>query len=142
MDDFEPPIYTLESSTLRTSYYLKAAICRKNFVLHEYTISARPSQTSWTPCLVECLTDIEVKRVRRAMGFMEWIRHPNIIKCYGAWETETALYIVEEYCYRANLYPQIITNKKALTEKHTVLDILRPLLDALIYLHGMGIVHR
>eukprot|EP00210_Caulerpa_lentillifera_P001013 g976.t1 len=118
VDDFDPPIYILER---QVSYpYPTASILRH----------------------LESLSDLDVKRVRRSVGFMEWLRHPNIIKCYGAWETETAFYIVEEYCYRANLYRQIITNKKSLTEKHIVLNVLQPLLDALVYLHGMGVVHR
>lgn len=73
---------------------------------------------------------------------MQWLQHPHIIKCMGAWETRTSFYIVEEYCHRSNLFCQITTNKKAFTEAFVVNHVLKPLLDVLEYLHDRHIAHR
>ena len=85
--------------------------------------------------------DLE-ERVRQSMSLLRTLRHPHIIKCLGIWETETDLVMVEEYCFHGDMYAQLVTNKKSLTELYVVNQVVKPLLDALGYLHGQGIAHR
>ena len=36
LEDFNPPIIILEETKLRTTYFVKASVCKRNFVMHEY----------------------------------------------------------------------------------------------------------
>ena len=73
---------------------------------------------------------------------MQWLRHPNIVKCMGAWETATAYHVIEEYCHRPSLFHQMVTNRRAFTEQFVANRVLKPILEALIYLHQMNVAHR
>ncbi|KXZ46043.1 hypothetical protein GPECTOR_47g318 [Gonium pectorale] len=69
--------------------------------------------------------------------------HPNIIALYGAFQTEKHLVMVMEYAARGDLFglhrsmPSRRLNEQGLMEL-----VVKPLLDALSYLHRRGICHR
>jgi calcium-dependent protein kinase len=67
------------------------------------------------------------------------LSHPNVIKIYEILEDEYHLYIVEEYCESGDLFNFILKNK--IFSEDLVKVIIKQLLDALVYLHGKGIVH-
>eukprot|EP00803_Ostreobium_quekettii_P009834 evm.model.scf_1839.4 EVM.evm.TU.scf_1839.4 scf_1839:23580-31490(+) len=128
MDDFNPPTFTLENTDTCTSYFVKASACKKNFVMKVY------HKRNLTP-------DLEIQ-LRRCMSMIRTLHHPNIIRCLGVWETETDLFMVEEYCFHGDLFAQMVTNKRSLTEFYVANQVVKPLLDALVYLHSLGIAHR
>lgn len=88
------------------------------------------------------MTSAVEDQVRRGMSLIRNLQHPNIIKCLGIWETQEDLFMVEEYCFHGDMYAQLVTNKKSLTEFFVATQVVKPLLDALVYLHGIGIAHR
>ena len=61
------------------------------------------------------------------------ISHAHIVSMYSWWEDEDRVYMVLEL-QPGDLSRTLITRGQ-LTEEGTVLDVLVPLLDALIYLH-------
>jgi len=65
--------------------------------------------------------------------------HPNVIKIYEIFEDENHLYIVEEYCECGDLFNFLLNNK--IFSEDLVKVIIKQLLEALVYLHGKGIVH-
>ncbi|KXZ46041.1 hypothetical protein GPECTOR_47g316 [Gonium pectorale] len=69
--------------------------------------------------------------------------HPDIITLYGAFETDKHLVMVMEYAARGDLFGvhRSLPNLR-LEEREVTGLVLRPLLDALTYLHRRGICHR
>ena len=62
------------------------------------------------------------------------------MKLLTSFEDEERIYLVLEL-QPGDLFQTLITRGQ-LTEEGTVLDVLVPLLEALAYLHGQGIIHR
>jgi serine/threonine protein kinase len=66
--------------------------------------------------------------------------HPNIIKFYGLFCTEEAIYFLMELCESGNLY-QKMRETGPLPESE-VKNIVRQVCSALNYLHSKNIMHR
>ena len=79
-------------------------------------------------------------RVDREIRVHAHLSHPHVVKLLTSFEDEERIYLVLEL-QPGDLFQTLITRGQ-LTEEGTVLDVLVPLLEALAYLHGQGIIHR
>eukprot|EP01127_Copromyxa_protea_P003314 TRINITY_DN13145_c0_g1_i1.p1 TRINITY_DN13145_c0_g1~~TRINITY_DN13145_c0_g1_i1.p1 ORF type:complete len:305 (-),score=84.33 TRINITY_DN13145_c0_g1_i1:49-963(-) len=68
------------------------------------------------------------------------VDHPNIVRMQAIFDTPEHLFIVMELMEGGELYEEII-QRSVFSEKEAAV-IVRQLLDALSYLHNIGIVHR
>ncbi|KAJ3044362.1 hypothetical protein HDV00_002254 [Rhizophlyctis rosea] len=78
--------------------------------------------------------------IRSEISILKKIQHPNIIALKDLYETTTHLYLVTDLATGGELFDQIFA-KGSYTEKDAGI-LVRQLLDALAYLHGLDIVHR
>ena len=88
------------------------------------------------------LSDIE--GFTHEINIMIKLDHPNIIKLYEVYETDTYVYIVMELCTGGELFDRIIENTengKQFSEKQAA-EIYRQMMSAINYCHKNGIVHR
>lgn len=67
--------------------------------------------------------------------------HPNIVNLIDSFETEAHLYIVLEFCGQGDLYEAIRHGHGPLETEH-VRQFMLELVDAVDYIHSMGVYHR
>lgn len=67
--------------------------------------------------------------------------HPNIVNLIHSFETDAHIYIVLEFCSRGDLYEAIRTGTGPLETEH-VRQFMLQLVDAVAYIHSMGMYHR
>ena len=100
------------------------------------------------------------KSLFREVSILSSIDHPNVIKLYGSFLTESHLYLVMEYaegeqvcsnhvlfgfcqiffCSEKKLFDHIV--RKNHYFESDCRELVRTILQALSYLHGLGIAHR
>jgi len=68
------------------------------------------------------------------------VDHPNIVRMHSIFDTPEHLFIVMDLMEGGELYEEII-QRSVFSEKEAAI-IVKQLLDALVYLHAQGIVHR
>lgn len=78
-------------------------------------------------------------RFKREASIVAKLNHPNIVPVYDFGEFEGVSYIVMRYIEGQTL-KDILTDQKLGTKQ--ILDILRPVSDALAYAHSRGVMHR
>ena len=78
--------------------------------------------------------------LRTEIAVLKLVNHPNIIRMEGLYETKKHLYIVMEMLKGGELFERIV-GRPRFTELEAA-KLLRPLLEAVAYLHDVGIVHR
>ena len=66
--------------------------------------------------------------------------HPNIVKLYEVFQDNSHWYLVLEYMAGGELFDRIVL-KETYTEDEAR-SVLLPIIDAIRYLHDLGIVHR
>ena len=72
---------------------------------------------------------------------MKNCQHPNIIKLYDIYESETYFIMILEYCKGGNLYSYMKMKYFRLKES-TVVNIIHKLCTVVFYLQNFGIIHR
>ncbi len=60
----------------------------------------------------------------------------------GHWECEDIIYVVEEYAGKGDVFNDIIARPEKYTERFVALSVVKPMLQALEYLHSSNIIHR
>ena len=88
------------------------------------------------------LSDIE--EFTREINIMIKLDHPNIIKLYEVYETDSCINIIMELCTGGELFDRIIDNTdngKLFSEKQAA-EIFKQMMSAINYCHKNGIVHR
>lgn len=70
---------------------------------------------------------------------MRKFNHPNIAKLYEVFDTDNHLVLVLEYMDRGNLSKKI---KQGKIDERQALRMVRPMFDALAYMHRLRVVHR
>ena len=82
---------------------------------------------------------LSLTRFTKELQIIKIIKHPNIIKLLEIIETNSKIYLINEYL--PNILLSYIESKKKLSEEKS-LFFFRQLISALNYLHEMGISHR
>lgn len=72
---------------------------------------------------------------------MQQINHPNIVKYAEHFEENGSIYIVMDY-YEGKLLDEYLKDFPVHNRDHLYTSIFLPLIDALCYVHKLGILHR
>lgn len=78
--------------------------------------------------------------LRTEIAVLKLVDHPSIIKMEGIYESKNYIYIVMEMLSGGELFERLI-GRPRLTEVEAA-KLIKPLLEAVAYLHDLGIVHR
>ena len=76
----------------------------------------------------------------REVAIIKRVDHPNIVKTFDVFETIEEIHIVMEFIEGGMLYDSIEDGIRF--QEADVAQIMRELLDGILYLHRLGIVHR
>jgi len=92
-------------------------------------------------CISKKLIDKkELQLLEREIDIMKKLDHPNIIKLMEVIDTPQTLYLVLEFAEGGELFDSIV-NKGQYTEPEAI-NIVKQILEAVQYIHTMGIAHR
>ena len=86
------------------------------------------------------IDNIDKTRMMREIKILKNTFHFNIIKIYEVIETETSIYLIMELSEKGELFNYIIQNKR-LNELES-LKFFHQIIDAVDYMHKLGICHR
>jgi calcium/calmodulin-dependent protein kinase I len=78
--------------------------------------------------------------LRNEIAILKLVHHPNIVHMEGVFESRRHIHIVMEKVHGGELFSKIVGRPRF--KEPEFKRILRPLLDAVAYLHDLGIVHR
>ena len=84
------------------------------------------------------------KYSKKEIIILKKLNHPNIVKYYDSNVDEKNYYIIIEYINGVDL-SQFLNNEiknKNLIEERIIWDFLGQCLEALVYIHGKGVIHR
>ena len=70
------------------------------------------------------------------------VDHKNIIQLWAAFEDQYGIYLVSEFASKGDVFADVEKRGGQMTESDTVRQVIYPFLQALIYLHGLKIMHR
>lgn len=79
-------------------------------------------------------------RFRREAAIMANLSHPNVLPVFDFGDADDRPYLVMEYVDGGDLRRRMSVGKPMPIEQ--ILRVLRPIAEALAYLHGRGILHR
>ena len=82
----------------------------------------------------------DLERVKREIKILSKMDHPNIIKTYKITESPKNYYIIMEYCNGGELFNYIVDKEKL--EENEASMFFYQLINALDYIHSLGIAHR
>ena len=82
----------------------------------------------------------DLLRVKREIKILSMMDHPNIIKTYKITESPKNYYIIMEYCNGGELFNYIVDKEKL--EENEASMFFYQLINALDYIHSLGIAHR
>eukprot|EP01129_Flabellula_baltica_P002375 TRINITY_DN1218_c0_g1_i3.p1 TRINITY_DN1218_c0_g1~~TRINITY_DN1218_c0_g1_i3.p1 ORF type:complete len:743 (+),score=141.50 TRINITY_DN1218_c0_g1_i3:419-2647(+) len=72
---------------------------------------------------------------------LQYLRHPNIIRCYHTYFSSNILHMVFEYCELGSLQDVYCKLGHGLSEDQ-IISVCHQVLKGLRYLHGHGLIHR
>lgn len=78
--------------------------------------------------------------VEREINLLGSLKHPHIVELIDSFQTKHNFYIVTQLATGGELFDRLV-QKTSFTE-YDACDIIYQMLDAISYLHGMGIAHR
>ncbi len=82
----------------------------------------------------------EKELLRTEIAILRLVQHPHIIRLEDVFETGGTMYIVMELIKGGELFDNIV-GRSRFTEDEAR-QLIKPLVDAVAYLHSLGIVHR
>jgi len=82
----------------------------------------------------------EKELLRTEIAILRLVQHPHIIRLEDVFETSATMYIVMELIKGGELFDNIV-GRSRFTENEAR-QLIKPLVDAVAYLHSLGIVHR
>ncbi|KAG0233171.1 Map microtubule affinity-regulating kinase [Actinomortierella wolfii] len=83
-----------------------------------------------------------LSRLRREIGLMESLDHPNIVKLYEVIETQFTIYVCMEYVEGWSLEEYIKTHENERLSENEARSIMRQLCKAVSHCHERKVVHR
>lgn len=86
------------------------------------------------------LNEEELSAVHDEVTIMMEISHPNCVKLYEMYETQKKVYMVLELLTGGELFDRIVA-KGSFSEKEAA-EVIKTVVTAIKYLHGIKIVHR
>ncbi|KAL6942721.1 hypothetical protein ACO0RG_001682 [Hanseniaspora osmophila] len=98
------------------------------------------SQTNTSTIVEDQDNDFLPYGIEREIIIMKLLNHPNVLRLYDVWETDTDLYMVLEYVERGELF-NLLVEQGPLGEKEAV-RFFRQIIIGISYCHALGIVHR
>lgn len=78
--------------------------------------------------------------IEREIIIMKLLNHPNVLRLYDVWETDSNLYMVLEYAQKGELF-NLLVERGPLPENEAV-RFFRQIIIGISYCHALGIVHR
>lgn len=78
--------------------------------------------------------------IEREIIIMKLLNHPNVLRLYDVWETNTNLYMVLEYAEKGELF-NLLVERGPLPENEAI-RFFRQIIIGISYCHALGIVHR
>jgi len=81
-------------------------------------------------------------QVQREIRIHSSLAHPNIINLYGSFEDDKYYFLVQEYAEGGDLFDEIRRHDSFMPESTVLSLMVRPMLSALDYIHGEGVIHR
>lgn len=93
---------------------------------------------------VNNLSPMSARQQEREIQTHSLLIHPNIIKLYTAFKQDEFINMVLEYADQGNLYEYMVQrwSISPMSEEEVRDSIVCPLLNALVYIHSLGIAHR
>ena len=82
----------------------------------------------------------QIADLKSEFTIMKMLRHPHIARAYEAFNDNGQCYLVSEYCSGGDLFDRIIS-RVPFTERETQI-LMGQIMDALYYMHTVGVVHR
>ena len=79
-------------------------------------------------------------QIIKEITILKRIQHPNIIRLYECFETKDKIYMQMEYVDGGELFDRIVN--LGFYGEEDAKSIVKNILDAVLYLHNAGIVHR
>lgn len=93
---------------------------------------------------IKCLDKIklgpELPRIYNEIECLKKLKHQNIARLYQVFETQTAIYLVLEYCAGGELFDYIVSKSKL--EEPESAQIIYDLMRVLEFIHINGFAHR
>lgn len=90
----------------------------------------------------EKLSNLNWFQVEREIRIHSQLRHENIIQLFAAFEDAENVYLAQEYAAGGDLYEDLKSNGGRIAETRVAASIIYPCMQALSYLHKLGIIHR
>ncbi|KAL3235815.1 protein kinase GIN4 [Nakaseomyces bracarensis] len=78
--------------------------------------------------------------IEQEIIIMKLLNHPNVLRLYDVWETNTDLYLVLEYAEKGELFNMLV-ERGPLPENEAV-RAFRQIIIGISYCHSLGVVHR
>lgn len=82
----------------------------------------------------------QIANIRAEVDILLKCDHPNVVKMYACYETDTKLYLVLELLKGGELFDSIV--RRGYYAEQDARSVSRMLLNALKYLHDRGVCHR
>lgn len=120
-------------SVLGKGNFAKVYCVRNKETNREYAVKAF-SKTSVMP------DSVEIKCLQYEIKMMKAMSHDRIVRLHELYEGENYIYCVLEYYRGSDLFKSII--KKGPQPEAKALAIIQQILEALAYMHELGIMHR
>lgn len=127
-NDYFKPLKRLGKGAYATVYLIQHKFTKQKFAAKVFSRQAQKVSFEGYQSLQN-----EVRMLRE-------LRHPNIIRYQGTFQTDHLVYVVTEYLQGGTL--QMFAMNRVSTLGDYIVDILRDMLSALDYLHGRNVMHR
>ncbi|KXZ51578.1 hypothetical protein GPECTOR_12g541 [Gonium pectorale] len=128
LNDFKPLTFKYLTGRYSSAYFACSVKTGQHYILKQFE--------------KDKMSTGDERGVRRALAFAQMLEHEHIMQCCGTWEDESALYIVEEYAIKGDLLQDSMSHPEKYTESFMATKVVKPLLEVLVYLHGLNVVHR
>ena len=134
--------YKLDSKKIIDEYLIKDTIGKGTFS----TVKLGEHIKTKQKVAIKILNKDKIKaqedsiRIKREIKILSMMDHPNIIKTYKITENAKNYYIIMEYCNGGELFNYIVEKEKL--EQDEASMFFYQLINALEYIHSLGIAHR